>query len=170
MLDDICPVQFIEGVNEDGEIRKGGNILIDHLHNIAIGFTPRRTFLLNRIEVNLVWKGSIEPVEYDAKLYPDYHNNPASIVLREGKLIFNETRSGVGWCNIDLNQPVVVFAGDNYWLGLESWEARFSLLQVNEGKKSVPFSEGEPGDWHSSTNVEYQFMLRLYGRVVPAVS
>jgi len=36
MSDELCPVQFIEGVNEDGEIRKGGNILIDHL-SICLG-------------------------------------------------------------------------------------------------------------------------------------
>lgn len=171
MLDEICPVQFIEGVNENGEINrgKGGSIQIGHLRDIAIGFTPSRTFLLSRIEICLLWNEFSEPVEYEVKLYPDYNNNPAGIVLREGKLGFSKTSGGLDWCNIDLNQPVVVFAGDNYWLGLESWNARFLLLQAKEGKR-VPFSEGKPGDWFSGTDDKYQFMLRLYGRVVPVAA
>ena len=171
MLDEICPVQFIEGVNENGEIKRGDKdfIQINLLRNIAIGFTPSRTFLLNKIEIYLQWNEFREPVVYEAKLYPDYNNNPAGMILREGKLSFNKKGSGDGWCNIDLNQPIVVFAKDNYWLGLESFGVKFFLLEAKEGKR-VPFSEGMPGDWFNNTAIDYQLMLRLYGRVLPVVS
>ena len=171
MLDELCPIQFIEGVNENGEIKRGEEDLIQihQVSNIALGFTPNRTFLLNSIEICLFWNKFIEPVEYEVKLYPDYNNNPADIVLREGKLSFNKTSIGFGWCNIDLNQPIVVFAKNDYWLSLASFGANFFLLHVKEGKR-VPFSEGKPGDWFNSTGVNYQLMLRLYGRVLPVVS
>ena len=171
MLDEICPVQFVEGVNENGEIKreKADLIQIHQLRNVALGFTPNRTFLLKSIEICLLWNEFRQPVEYEVKLYPDYNNNPADLVLREGKLSFTKISSGLDWCNINLNQPIVVFTKNDYWLSLESFGANFFLLQAKEGKR-VPFSEGKPGNWFNSTDVDYQFMLRLYGRVLPVVS
>ena len=171
MLDEMCPVQFVEGVNENGEIKrgKGEYIQIHQIHNIALGFTPNRTFLLNSIEICLLWNEFKQPVEYEVKLYPDYNSNPADLVLREGKLCFNKTSTGYGWCNIDLNQPIVIFVKNDYWLSLESFGVNFYLLQAKEGR-SVPFSEGKPGDWFHNTDINYKCMLRLYGRVLPVVS
>ncbi len=171
MLDELFPVQFIEGVNENGEIkrREHERVQIDELANIAIGFAPSHTFILNKIDIYLFWSGFSIPVEYKAKLYPDYCNNPAIIVLTEGKLGFDKEGVGHGWRNIDLNQPIVVFAGNNYWLGLESLQVSFALGQAKEGKK-VPFIEGKPGNWFSSLDTDYHLMLRLYGRVVPVLS
>jgi len=171
MLDEICPVQFVEGVNENGEIKreKADLIQIHQLRNVALGFTPNRTFLLKSIEICLLWNEFRQPKEYEVKLHPDYNNNPADLVLREGKLGFNKTSSNLGWCNIDLNQPVVVFAKNDYWLSIESLGVNFFLLQAKEGKR-VPFSEGKSGDWLNSNGVDYQLMLRLYGRVLPVLS
>lgn len=171
MVDELYPLQFIEGMNENGEVnkRKQELIQIHQCPNVALGFSPNRTFLLNNIEIYLFWHEFVEPVEYEVTLYPDYNDNPAYIALREGKLSFDKASIGFGWRNISLKQPVVVFAKDNYWIALKSLGANFLLAEAKEGKR-VAFSNGEPGDWFNNNSINYQLMLRFYGRVLPVVS
>ncbi|MFC2003447.1 hypothetical protein ACFLV4_05845 [Chloroflexota bacterium] len=169
MLDEICPVQFIEGINENGKIERENFIQIRGYQNVAIRFTPNRTFLLSRLEICLVWGNFNKQEEYGVKLCSDYKNNPTDTVLREGKLVFDVTKSGYGWCIIDLNEPIVVFARNNYWLCFDSYDALFSLLKATEGDE-ILFREYTGSDWFGESTDKYRFMFRFYGRVVPIAS
>lgn len=132
---------------------------------VAIQYSPNLTFSLNRIDICLVWSKFIKPVEYDVQLYSDYDDNPADIILSEGKLVFDATESGFGWRSIELNQPVVVFSNKKYWIGLESKQALYAFMRGDKGLGAAMRARVN-NIWSSGDGDLYKFMLRFYGRVL----
>ncbi|MFC1904816.1 hypothetical protein ACFLXT_03520 [Chloroflexota bacterium] len=169
MLEELFPVQFIEGINENVKNIKNELLQINTYDYVATQFVPAHTFLLTESEIYLAWDAFSQREEYIVRLYSDYKDKPTEIILREGKLVFDTSPSGYGWCKISLNEPIVIFAKNKYWLCLKSRDALFSLLQAKEGKESS-FREYTDGGWLGNVLDKYRVMIKFYGRVFPVSS
>ena len=169
MLDDICPIQFIEGINEDLEPAKGQSLHVNTYDRVAIQYTPSLTFCLARLELLLYCRQVSVPEEYNFKLHTDYEDNPGKTVLREGAFKFDMTDRKIDWFEICLDHPVVIMASKNYWLDIESRDAIFRLCRTDKGITSK--TSAQIGDtWSSGGEIPNRFMLRFYGRILPLSS
>lgn len=167
MLDELFPIQFVEGINESAEVVGDGFLQVRQYDRIAIPLAPTMAFTISRVEISLIWGRFGTQETYAAKISFDHDNNPSEIALSEGELIFEPTDSGYGWCKIKLVHPVVLLPNKHYWLELESKDALFHLGIAREGARvSMRADLGE--GWSSSGN-DHSFMLRLYGRVFPTI-
>jgi len=162
---ELFPIQFIEGINENEE-PTSGRFLIWGNYGIAIPYTPSMTYNLTGIEMyGSPEEKLLEREEHVVRLYTDHDDNPSRNCLAQGKLA---TPSDIGeqWLSIKLEKPVVIFANCKYWLSILEYPLMFAIGHSENGKGLRP--RGNPhGHWVSSTSDrEWRFMLKFFGRVL----
>lgn len=168
MLDEICPIQFIEGINENEEPITGRWPEFRN-YGIAIPYTPSTSYNLTRIEIyGSPWELD-KPEEHVAKLHTDYEDNPSKTCIVEGRLIIP---SGIGaqWLQIKLAQTIVVSAKRKYWLTIAEHPLKFAIGVAEEGEE-LSLRANPNQQWVvSSSDRKWRFMLRFFGRVLPITS
>lgn len=167
MLDEICPVQFVEGLNEGAEPSDYDEdvIVITSYSGFGIQYAPSLSYILTRLEIMLTFGDIPEGAQIRVDLYSDYEDKPSDIVLSSGSFIPKVVERG--WKEVIL-EPVAVIRGRKYWVTIHPnrcptvvSEAKkghgFMLSGKRDEKWRTPFDDIEKG----------KVMLRFYGRVVP---
>ena len=163
----LCPIQFIEGLNEGAEPADRKHIRIDVYEAVAIEYTPAVTFCMTNVESFVVWGQSSAQQSFSLAVHSAYADNPSNLVLSRGNMVIDETAGGFGWRNVELDNPVVVFCGRTYWLVLEAAGAPLALGRTEEGKEITIRSKVRK-EWGVFENdISPKLMIRFYGRVLP---
>lgn len=161
----LCPVQFIEGINENEE-PTSGRFLSWGDYGIAIPYTASITYSLVRIEFYGSPKYVADHKEYAVKVYTDYNDNLGKTCVIEGKLVI-PSAVGEQWLPIELVQNVVVFAQHKYWISIEEHPLMFAIGTAENGQE-VSLRGYLNRQWISSlSGRQYKCMLRFFGRVLP---
>lgn len=161
----LCPVQFIEGINENEE-PTSGRFLTWGDYGIAIPYTPSITYCLTRIEVYGSPEHLPEQKEHAVKLYTDHKDNPSKTWVVEGKLVIPNI-GGEQWLPIELLHSIVVFAEHRYWLCIEEHPLMFAVGIAEDGEE-LSLRGYVNQRWTSSSSGRlHRCMLRFFGRVLP---
>ena len=167
MLDDICPVQFIEGTNEYAE---AGDDYINTrgYSGVAIEYVAKTSYSLKKLDIFLTEQAPVDGGKYKVALCLDHDNSPSDIVLSEGawarKEIFGD------WQEVELDKPVVVVCNKKYWLTIDLDKGSIGLPIAKEGKESTLRFRGlKKWTTHDIFKTD-RVMLRFYGRILPILS
>ena len=174
-LSQLCPVQFIEGINENQKpiviapVLERGFWRPEDVQ-LAIPYLPSRTYALCTIAIYGSADELSQPEEHSIGLYTDSNNAPGENLLTEGKLTVPAKAPGEGWLRIDL-QPIVVFAKQRYWIALRDYSRKFKIGIAQDGDEICKtFRRQRPmADWETIEE-KIQYMLKFYGRVLPVAS
>lgn len=166
MLDEICPVQFVEGINECAKASEEEYINTMGYSGIAIEYEPKLTYSLRRFQIFVILaESSPEGFQHQVALCADHKNNPSDIVLSKGTWV-SETGYIQGWQEVEL-EPVVVIRGKKYWLTIDLNERRIDLPISKEGEVSaLRFRGGKKWITHDIFKTD-RVILRFYGRILP---
>ena len=171
VLSQLCPIQFIEGINENQEpilISEGPFWRPDETQ-VAIPYKPSRAYALSRIDIFGSPHKLPQPKEHQVSLYTDSNDAPSNNLLAEGKLIVPAQVASECWLTINL-QPIVVFPKQRYWIALEDYPLKFTIGIAKDGKEiAVTGKALLTGRWISIA-ATIRYMLKFYGRVLPVVS
>lgn len=168
MLDEICPVQFVDGVNEAEEASQQ-KITTTHYSGVAIEYTPKLSYSLKRLGIFLTEQRAPEEDKFKVTLCLDHNNNPSDIVISEGEWI--ATNMLGDWQEVEL-KPRVVIRNEKYWLTIDvGQEGSIGLPIAKEGQKvALRFKKNKEWVIHNNKNYETDtVMLRFYGRLLPIV-
>ena len=174
MLDEICPIQFIEGINECGEYVQKSVIGMQSYPVMAIEYIPKSSYSLTKLEICLFLPPRVpEEKTIRVALYSDYNGNPSDIVLTEGTFVpnFSKEKHQFIWQEIQLS-PVVVSPNNKYWVTVYPQPLSIALVDADEGVDSTLRVKKNNNKWDTLPNhiKESKVMLRFYGRVLPMAS
>lgn len=163
----LCPVQFIEGINEDEEPIEPseGRFWQPKDLKVAIPYEPIRTYTLSLIEIfGSPWELDASK-EHQVGLYTDKNNLPSEICISKGKLVV-PTHALSHWLQMNL-EPIVVFRGQHYWIVLEDYSLKFAIGVAKNGKEVAKTGTrmGQPS-W-VSIDTKIRYMLKFFGRALP---
>ncbi|MBA7604142.1 hypothetical protein ES703_11261 [subsurface metagenome] len=168
MLDEISPVQFIEGVNEYAEPLEDQGINTRGYSGVAIEYLPKLSYTLKKLDIFL--KHKEPPHEGKCKVAlctSDPKGNPSDIVLSEGGFAWKQTLGD--WQQVEL-EPIVVRPSNKYWLTIDLDGGYIVLPIAKEGDESaLRFRGKERWRTHDLFKAN-KVMLRFYGRVLPVPS
>ena len=174
MLDEICPVQFIEGINECGKCNTQNFLDIQGYQFVAIEYNPESTYCLTALEILIDHSPALGAREFDIALHSDYDGRPSDIILSRGKLATKVNSESVGtqfvrfvdWGKVDLN-PVVVIRSSKYWITTRPDGRQLSLATAVDGD-TTNMMAAESGKWRPDKLFsDWKCMLRFYGRILP---
>lgn len=166
-LSQLCPVQFIEGINENEEpiAPSEGQFWQPRQLKVAIPYEPTRTYTLSAIEIlGSPWELEASK-EHPVGIYTDRNNLPSETCVSNGKLVVPTEIPPTYWLQIQL-EPVVIFRGQRYWIVLEDYSLKFAIGVAKNGDEVVKtgMKIGQP--W-VSIDTKIRYMLKFYGRVLP---
>lgn len=170
MLDEICPVQFVEGVNEGEEQLDETTIEITHHLGTGLQYIPKTSYSLTRLQVILILGETIlgetrKDTQIRVDLCSDYKGKPSDIVLGSGSFV---PKRGYGeWQEVAF-KPVSLIKNWNYWITIHPSGCQVALLQAQKGQ-SLVLSVKSLNKWGipPAEPKEGKVMLRFYGRILP---
>ena len=166
MLDELFPVQFIEGINEFSHADEHQHISVREWSGVALRYQPDRTYTLTKVSVYLAKEGTPSNTDYRISLLLD-NDGPSEIPVSSGSW-GNEPYDSWHWQNITIS-PVVVFADTPYWFAI-AWSSIKAniLLPLTDGiAVDTKFRARDMSAWRKWEAFESTTpMLRMYGRVV----
>jgi hypothetical protein len=162
-LNNLFPVQFIEGRNKGAEPGEASTIPT----GAYILYAPEVSYSIAHIEIFLECAPVPERQENKLRIYPAYLDHPSDLVLTEGAVVFEaDTEPYQGWRRIEISRPVVLIAHKKYWLRFTEIETDFKFFSAKEGD-DITTMTSENGKWHSAHD---RLMLRFFGRVFPVAA
>lgn len=168
MLNEIFPVQFIEGVNENAEALEDQHINTMGYSGVAIEYKPKLTYSLKKLHIFVIQAETSEKHKFNVALYTDHKNNPSDIVLSKGTWD-SKTEYLNGWQEVEL-EPTVVVRNKRYWLTIDLNERRMGLPIAKEGEEAALRFRGRKKWVIHDIFKTCKVMLRFYGRVLPISS
>ncbi len=171
LLDEICPVQYIEGINEN-EAKPGKFTVkeygMDDLQFIGIKYTPKMSYCLSKLGIfYCATLRTREDIKVEVNLCNAYKNHPSDIVLSGGsfnpKLPKQKTEEYY-WQEVDL-KPVVVIRDKEYWItiGVEYG----NILLPTASEKQCAFRVRKNVKWATPDVANFGIILKFHGRVMP---
>lgn len=167
MLDEISPVQFIEGVNECAE---AADTYINTMNysGVAIEYIPKVSYSLKKLSIFLTHQEPLDGGKYKVALCSDYKDNPSNIPLSKGAWV-SSGKLGE-WQEVELEKPAVVVHNNKYWLTIDLDRGNIGLPMATEGDESALRFRGEK-IWRTDDRFKTdKVMLRFYGRVLPILT
>lgn len=166
MLDEIYPVQFVEGINHFEEFIDDQFIKTTGFSRVAIQFIPKLSYSLNAIEVFMVVEyQSHRESSFEVAVCPDFHDHPGNIQITEGTWVASEQQ--LAWQTMSFQKPVVVINSKKYWLTINLDSRRIGLVIAKQGDET-PLRVAGAQRWRAEDSLKPQrFMLRFYGRILP---
>lgn len=167
MLDEMCPIQFIEGVNECAEAADEYINTMDY-SGVAIEYVPKLSYSLKRLAIFLTHQTRPDGDKYKVALCSDYNGNPSGIVLSKGEWVWRETLGE--WQEVELEKPIVVVCNKKYWLTIDLDRGNIGLPIAKEGEECALRFRGQR-KWiiHDIFKID-KVMLRFCGRILPTSS
>jgi len=172
MLDEVCPVQFIEGINDNEEVDKKQTINLN-AGIIAFQYKPKISYSLTRLEIMLKHRLALpDMAPIRVALHSNYNDMPGEVTITEGEVTpencKDPNRMNYLWQSIEL-APVTVIRDNPYWVSLDC-NMDIHLVTATVGKV-IALAYKQEIVWHQDTDFqEWKCMLRFYGRVIPIVS
>lgn len=165
MLDELFPVQFVEGINEGAEPSNKETIVISNYSGTGLQYIPKVSYSLTRLEIMFTFGNIPEGAEIKVDLCSDYDEKPSDIVLSSGS--FPPKTVYGGWREVTL-KPVSVIRNRKYWVTIHPNRCPTALIRAQEGQGCL-FSVRTDTRWEipPDTVKEGKVMLRFYGRVLP---
>ncbi|GEM_PF-2814861 len=164
-LSQLCPIQFIEGINENEELAEYES---PSFHNkcAAIGYTPSISYNLTGIEIYVSWVYTDKPnKKHSVRIYTDHNDKPSKTCLVEGDLALPDNESS-GWIPVKLVQSIVLIVNRQYWITFELRGVKLAVCIAAEGKK-LKLKWSSFGDTWLPYEPEHRCMLKFFGRVLP---
>lgn len=174
MLEDIYPVQFIEGFNYGEEPNTENFLEIGGYPAIAIEYKPKSPYCLVELEI-LVVTEVLDVREFRVVLCPNYRGKPTDPALAEGKLAIKSGSelSGTGvrvianWEKVVFGSAAVVTSKDTYWVVLYPKGITLKLITAIDGEPTHMMAY-RGRKWQTDDIFSgWKCMLRFYGRMVP---
>lgn len=166
MLDEIYPVQFVEGLNEGEKPLHEDSIVITRYEGIGIQYVPQVSYSLTRFEIMLVLEADFfKESQIKINLCADYDDKPSDIVLNSGSFV--PEFSYPGWREVKL-KPTSMIRNRKYWITIHD-EGMFSgLVRAEKGKGCVLSIKQKETRWKSPPDniKDGKVMLRFYGRIL----
>lgn len=178
-LKELCPVQFIEGVNEnlthttpDWDVGfpaddPSASFFAMEGKQWAIQFVPGMSYTLTDVEVLGKSDQKAAAKKHDVAVYIDNGGLPGYNRVTTGELVVQAENDGGYWANAQL-KPLVVFPKYKYWLVFEEESIKLMLARGKKGSgAAVSYTSGKPGQW--AAPVQGTLFLKFHGRVMPVV-
>ena len=170
MYDEICPVQFIEGINDNEEVDNKQAMNLSSYGNIAFPYKPKISYSLTRLEIVLAHRLALpDMASIRVALHSNHNDMPGKVTITEGAVTpepcKDPNRINYLWQSIEL-APVTVIRGNPYWFRLDcNMDIYLVTAQVGE-VTALAYKQGTV--WKQDTDFqEWKCMLRFYGRVIP---
>jgi len=172
MLDDLFPVQFIEGINECAGYTVDDDYILSMSNFVktAIEYKPTISSILSRVDILILTTEQTEANKrINASIYSDYHGSPSDIPLRVIDT-FQMQVPGEGyqvyWQEIKLT-PVVLVCNIPYWLVLDVDQSAWAFVLAKDGKQTNLLVKKDKRwkDFKEPANTKV--MVRFFGRVIP---
>jgi hypothetical protein len=162
MLDEILPVQFIEGVNEfEGPAgEKGFGLAYDQ--TAAFEYHPAHSYTINSAHIwTESWTG---PAEIEISICAHNHIEPGDIVLGSQRLRLSRK----GWQEFSIG-PFVLLATGTYWLVIQSLNGEVNLPNLSAGQELTVLFKRENRWIQTSVPTHMRPRIRFYGRFLPSL-
>lgn len=165
MLDELFPVQFVEGLNEGAEQLDEETIVITQYLGIGLQYVPQVSYSLTRLEIMITFGDLPKEAQITVGLCSDYDDKPSDIVLTSGSFV----PKGVygGWQEVIL-KPVSVIRGKKYWVTINPNGCPTALIRAEKGKGCLLIVRmGKKWKAQPEDIKDGRVMLKLYGRILP---
>lgn len=169
MLDEICPVQFVEGLNEGADTSADiESTVITTYSCVGILYIPKVSYSLASLEMMLVFGQFREGTKIKVELCSDYDEKPSDIILSSGsfvpKVVYGE------WREVTL-KPVSVLRNTKYWVTIHPNGCPTAFVVPKEGKDyTLSVKPGSYSKWETLPEMDInnrKVMFRFYGRIFP---
>jgi len=171
-LKELCPIQFIEGINENLTYTTpkwdvgfpsddpSASFFAMEGKQWAVQFVPGMSYTITDVEILGKSDEKAAAKKHDVAVYIDNGGLPGYNYNRvtTGELVVQAENDGGYWANAQL-KPLVVFPKYKYWLVFEEESIKLML---------APYTSGKPGQW--AAPVQGTLFLKFHGRVMPVVS
>ena len=170
MINELFPVQFIEGINEFARFDTSQSLQAnDFGGGIAIAYTPRLNYSLCRIDIVAEVHPELlaqDRIKFSIRVNHD--EKPSDITLSNGK--FSQELSNTYRQTIKLDSPVVLFVGRKYWLAFERTGDEYLVFPIVLGdvKSELRFKGGSKWVVENAFKT-WSVVVRFYGRIVPII-
>lgn len=170
---ELCPVQFIESMNDNEEINKQSTIDLLQYGIIAIAYKPKLSYCLTKLEIMLAHRLAVPDMKpIKVALHPEYKDKPSKVIIAEGEatpeICKEPHRLGFLWQEIELS-PAVVIHNNSYWLSIDC-NMSIHLVTATDGDITT-LAYRDDNEWKRDTDYkEWKCMLRFYGRILPTVT
>ncbi len=170
MLNDLYPVQFVEGFNESEETYVDDDYILPvrDYAKAAIEIKPTISAVISRIDIDILTTTSTQEVPTKCAINSDYKNNPSNIELNNIDTTFKPKaqweRSEHYWQQI-IVLPVRLVAGRIYWFVIDVNHAQWAFMLAKDGQ-STNLRVANTMRWRPETTRKCACMLRLFGRVL----
>ena len=165
MLDDILPVQFVEGVNEHSIASETNHFLTRGQSGIAIKYKAKTTYCLKKLFIYLTHTEVPDGNAVEVSLCLDNNSSPSSIVISSGTFTSPSVVLGE-WKEVNM-KPAVIVSNDIYWLTFKLRGAIIGLPIATDGGDSDIRFETRSGWAVDDIFVPGKIMLQFYGRFLP---
>ncbi len=165
MLDELFPVQFVEGLNEGAEPSEEDNIVITTYSGFGVQYIPSLSYSLTRLEMMLTFGNFREGTQITVELCSDYDEKPSDIILSSGSFVPKVVYGG--WKEVTL-KPVSVIKKKKYWVIVHPNGCPTAFMKADKGK-GYALSVKRDAKWRTPPDnlKEGEVMLKFYGRILP---
>lgn len=167
MLDEICPIQFVEGLNEGADLSDVDSVVITSYSSVGLQYIPKVSYSLTRLEIMLAFGDFQKEVNIEVELCSDYEEKPSDIVISSGS--FNPKTVHAGWREVTL-KPISVLRIMKYWIIIHPNGCPTAFVAPKEGKDYIlSVKTGINSKWETppeDVNLR-KVMLRFHGRIFP---
>jgi len=167
MLDELLPVQFVEGLNEGADVSDVDSIVITSYSSVGLQYIPTVSYSLTRLEIMLTFGNYRKDAQIRVELCSDYQDKPSDIVISSGSFV-PKTLYGA-WREVTL-KPVSVIRNTPYWVTILPNGCPTAFIAPKEGKDytlSVKASINSKWETPPEDVNNRKVMLRFYGRILP---
>lgn len=165
MLDELFPVQFVEGLNEGAELSDINSLVITGYSGVGIQYTPSLSYSLTKLETILTFGNSLDGAEIKICIYSDYKDKPSDIQLSSGSFVPKKVYGE--WRIVTLN-PISIIKGRRYWITIHPNGYAVAFVIPKTGQNSI-LSFKKFKKWEALP--EYaeggKVMFKFYGRILP---
>lgn len=173
MLDAICPIQFIEGINEGGEFEKEFEeacISARNYSSLSIQYNPKLSYSLAKLEILLAYGEMPPESKISVTVRSNYDDKPSDMVLSHGTIVPKKRHSLVwDWEEIEL-QPVVLLRNNKYWVTIDTAHGFFGIVTAKVGDEPVVKVRIDTKWTPYGDSPKSRIMLKFFGRVLPTSS
>ena len=167
MLDELCPIQFVEGMNEGAETSDVESIVITCYSRVGILYIPKVSYSLTSLEIMLTFGDYQNGAQINVELCSDYEDKPSDIVISSGS--FDPKTFYGGWREVTL-KPVSVLRNMKYWVTIHPNGFPMAFLAPKNGTDyTLSVKTGTNSKWETPPEdiSSRKVMLRFHGRVFP---
>ena len=165
MLDEICPVQFVDGLNEGAEPSGGDSIVITKYSGTGIQYIPKVSYSLTKLEMMMTFGYLPQEAQIKVNLCSDYDERPSDIILSSGSFVPKSVYAG--WYEVTL-KPVSVIKNKKYWITVHPNGCPTGLIRAGKGESCL-LSVMTDNRWAAPPEdiKDGKVMFKLYGRIFP---